>query len=70
MATCPPLPRMPALNRHHFIARGIERRRIFGHQYSGHSVLTAKRKNDRQDTDKVPGMFGENFVKSHLHKSA
>ena len=29
------------------------------HQYCGHSVLTAKRKNDWQDTDKVLGMFGD-----------
>ena len=29
------------------------------HQYCGHSVLMAKRKNDWQDTDKVLGMFGE-----------
>ena len=51
---------------HHVIARGIEKRRIFGHQYCGHSVLTAKRKNDWQDTDKVLGMFGENFVECVL----
>ena len=44
---------------HHIIARGIERRRIFGYQYCGHSVLMAKRKNDWQDTDKVLGMFGD-----------
>ena len=29
------------------------------HQYCGHSVLMAKRKNDWQDTDKVLGMFGD-----------
>lgn len=29
------------------------------HQYCGHSVLMAKRKNGWQDTDKVLGMFGE-----------
>ena len=51
---------------HHIIARGIERRRIFGHQYCGHSILMAQRKNDWQDTDKVMGMFGENFVESVL----
>jgi len=28
--------------------------------------LTAKRKNNWQDTDKVLGMFGENFVESVL----
>ena len=28
--------------------------------------MTAKRKNDWQDTDKVLGMFGENFVESVL----
>jgi hypothetical protein len=28
--------------------------------------LTAKRKNDWQDTDKVLGMFSENFVESIL----
>ena len=27
--------------------------------YCGHSVLMAKRKNDRQDTDKVLGRFGD-----------
>jgi len=29
------------------------------HQYCGHSVLMAKRRNGWQDTDKVLGMFGE-----------
>jgi len=29
--------------------------------------LTTKRKNDWQDTDKVMGMFGENFVESVLN---
>ena len=29
------------------------------HQYCGHSVLMAKRKNDWQDTDEVLGIFGE-----------
>ena len=29
------------------------------HQYCGHSVLMAKRKNNWQDTDKVLGMFAE-----------
>ncbi|MBW1794434.1 MAG: hypothetical protein JRJ38_08400 [Deltaproteobacteria bacterium] len=28
--------------------------------------MTAKRKNNWQDTDKVLGMFGENFVESVL----
>jgi len=33
---------------HHIIAMGIERKRIFGHQYCGHSVLMAKRKAVRE----------------------
>jgi len=36
-----------------------EIKQIEQYQYCGHSALMAKRKNDWQNTDKIPGMFGD-----------